>query len=170
MDKMKPKRCKALRMALNVTQEQLASDIFTRYTMQNPTWCVGNTICVYAEIGFICSVIDIFENATTPHEVYDAMTMIANAQYNVIDNIIPVLFDIRRKKVKEYGDWYKDLVIFSYKVNLVHLNEYDGEFQKKSYENLRSWLHYNSELTPYKRIIHSPLGDMNLYSGGDNSA
>lgn len=168
MGSYNPKRCEALRRALNVSTIELATDIYVLYTRRHPERNLDGTDA-FVETGAIRSVIEDFEKSVNVCDIYEVMTRIANHEYEVLDNIVPVLFDIRRKKVKEYGEWYADFVLMSYKLNMVHLNEYDAKKQKDSYESLRSWLKHN-DLKPWERVIHDALGGMSLFSGGDEDA
>lgn len=160
------KQCTALRKALNVSTTRLASDIYSLYIKQHPEEALSD-IDVFVETGYIRSVIDDFEKAYTLGGIQEVKERKTNEMYKVLDNIVPVLFDIRRKKIKEYGDWYYEFTLMAYRMEMVHANEYDAEKQRDMYEKLRSWLKAN-ELKPWERIVHDALGDISLFSSDDN--
>lgn len=164
------KQCTALRKAINVSTTELANYIYTLYTKQHPEKLLTD-IDAFVETGYIRSVIEDFEKAYTLGGIQAVKERKTNETYNVLDNIVPALFDIRRKKIKEYGDWYYEFTMMAYRMEMVHANEYDAEKQRDMYEKLRSWLSTN-ELKPWKRIVHDALGDMSLFDngGGDEDA
>lgn len=156
------KQCTALRKALNVSTASLASDIYSLYTKQHPEEPLSDTDA-FVETGYIRSVIDDFEKAYTLGGIQAVKERGTNKRYSVLDNIVPVLFDIRRKKIKEYGDWYYEFTLMAYRMEMVHANEYDAKKQKDMYEKLRTWVKAN-ELKPWERIVHDALGDISLFS------
>lgn len=156
------KQCTALRKALNVSTTSLAGDIYSLYMKQHPEEALSD-IDAFVETGYIRSIIDDFEKAYTLGGIQEVKERRTNKKYSVLDNIVPVLFDIRRKKIEEFGDWYYNFTLMAYRMEMVHANEHDAKNQKDMYERLRAWVNAN-ELKPWDRIVHDALGDISLFS------